>query len=420
MDESTSELPQQNPEQSLSVRERIIGAVKKVVRKEKDKLPTTKKDQANMLSRRRFLVATAGLLVIAGCGSGKEKDSSVPTPSGEKPAEGVTPVPTSIAELAQTPQPQKEKLPDDIVSAERLLEEYNTRVWNTPDVKLHIREKALEIEPIFETMKNDEFPSSFDIILLNGPTVHSTFLTPEERENFPDLVKQLNEYERPFEERYKQEFSNPKYRKEYKDRYDQEITTLEQKVKAGEIDRDTFIVESELTKERYRPFLEEPRPSDFQRTAAGGMYVRTNVYEGKGDDGFPKRVSKYYVVLPVKDEENKVFKSGKVTREIQIVGGSTPDPKKSYPNGHSIKIVAPGTDYPADRSVGVGFSLRHEFAHHRAGHPQADMIPIEGLKAAYDAYQQGDDSRYYFVFETPKGNLYTKDQTADKSTVKAA
>lgn len=114
------------------------------------------------------------------------------------------------------------------------------------------------------------------------------------------------------------------------------------------------------------------------------------------------------IFLAVSRKEDK--KVGRMT--ILSQSGKPPYPKDSYPDPREYRISSSDPTYPVPAST-AGFALRHEFAHEVSSHPKTDYIALDGIKEAWEKFQKtGDDSGYYFVFETPKGIVVTEKQQA--------
>lgn len=92
------------------------------------------------------------------------------------------PAPTQEREPTPTTfvKPEAPKtLPKDIISYDVLAEKYNTHIWNTEKVKLHLREKALETTIFKDFLAKLGNKIKLQIILLDGPGVSLDYL-PEE------------------------------------------------------------------------------------------------------------------------------------------------------------------------------------------------------------------------------------------------
>ncbi|MBI4058933.1 hypothetical protein HY404_01695 [Candidatus Microgenomates bacterium] len=354
------------------------------------------------------LLAIATLLVSIGCGNVEKPTLNYPPV--------VTPVIRSEIPPVATPTPEKPPLPPDIIPENELAQKYNTRVWNTPDIKLHIRREAVNNEPQLQDLAAGKFGGGLDIVLLDGPFIHSSFLSPEQRANLPGLVTILEPKEKMVEEERRNNFE--KNKPDVIRAIQTETEALENKLKNGKIDQDYFNVQKELLKEQFKPYLEGPTTYDLIGNRYAGMYLVNMEYKQdplasllKVETAQQKPVLKVYILLAVGKSviNEKTIQSGQVRASVSSgFGVSQLRVEQSYPNPgkYIISTGLEGDQYPVG-AQSQGFTLRHEFAHRVADHPQTDWVALEKIKQAYDAYQKGDDSGYYFVFETPEGNVTT-------------
>lgn len=350
------------------------------------------------------LFATLGILTLTGCTNIEKLDINLPIVT--------VPVVESISTPIPTPEPKPERLelPKDIVSANELQEKYNTRIWNVPETKLHIRRAALVNELIFQNIKERRF-NGLDIVLVDGPFVHTSFLTPEQRNGLPGLVNNLGSREKIYEEQSRIDFK--KRRELIIQDLQKQISELEVDLKNGKINQDLFNVQTEAYKYSIRTYMDGPTQYDLMETRIAGLYAP--VFESRIDpltrEVLPKL--RIYILLAVGKSvvgEEKVFRSGQAVTIMNksSYGGIPLNPKQSYPSPESYELnLGFGHEYPVGRAT-KGFSLRHEMAHgDPSDHPQTDLIALERIRRAYDAYKKGDDTQYYFVFETPEGNIFT-------------
>ena len=89
-----------------------------------------------------------------------------------------------------------------------------------------------------------------------------------------------------------------------------------------------------------------------------------------------------------------------ISAAAPIVEHSHPDPSLLS------RVDNPNAEYLIAGST-AGTVLRHELKHFVADHPTTDILLLQDLLKAFDQYQKGDDSGYYYVFETPEGNVLT-------------
>lgn len=113
----------------------------------------------------------------------------------------------------------------------------------------------------------------------------------------------------------------------------------------------------------------------------------------------------------------------KVYLYVAVGESAQPDMTGNYPSPSNFDIKPEKKDQDRGYFVNAkggndntGFILRHEVGHHtdradeRFSHEaNADQFAIDTLTDAWQRYQRGDDTGYYFVFATPDGIIYTKD-----------
>ncbi len=362
-----------------------------------------KKEAAKRLLGGRVIprvLATLGLIATFGCGNVENPVNPPPAILTQQMVED-----QSVQSEVTT---KKTELPDDIIATEELGEKYHTRIWNIPGVKLYLRQKAIENEPVFYDLLEGN-AESLDVVLLDGSYIHTSFMNEEQKANLPELVDELQLFER--RERFKREKYFEAQGPKMKEVFNQRLEELEKKVKSGELKQEEFNLQKDILKTSMRPFLEGPTEDDLNATNAIGMYVRTLRFKEAENPQDDKIRQKIYILLALKEVEMKELKSGNVKVYMKKnLGGIALNPDQSFPDPSKYSIFPKDERYPVG-GQSSGFALRHEFAHHKYGHPQADWVPLEDIKKAYKAYQEGDDSLYYFVFETPEGKIYTRTRT---------
>lgn len=370
---------------------------------ESDRLKSEKREVAKRLNGGRVIprmLAALGLIAMVGCGN-------VENPVNPPPAVLVQEMMDNPPDVTK-PITKKVELPADVVSPEELAEKYHTKIWNLPDIKLHLRQKALENESVFQDILTGNV-ESLDVVLLDGPYIHTRFMNEEQRANLPELVDELQLFER--RERFKREKYFEAQKPKMQEVFNQRLGELEKKIRSGELKQEEFELQKDILKEGMRPFLEGPTEDDLNATNAIGIYVRALRFKEATNPQDDKVVQKIYILLALKEVKMEELKSGNVKVYMKKnLGGFTLNPDQSFPDPSKYHINPKDDIYPVG-GQSSGFALRHEFAHHNYGHPQADWVPLEGIKKAYQAYRDGDDSLYYFVFETPDGNIYTRTRT---------
>lgn len=321
------------------------------------------------------MLAVLGLIAMVGCGN---VEKVVNPPPVTLALEMMEEMPASIEPAINTTE-----LQTDIVSVQELAKKYHTNIWNLPDIKLHIRQKALQEEALFRDLKSREI-NKLDIVLVNGPYMNSSFLTPEQKAGLPDLVADMQQAEQL--ERSKREKWFQEKTPEMKKSYEEQSKNLQERLERNPGDKEMIDGAKSFLLASLRPFFEGPSEEDLTQNYVIGFYYPVLKFQEDLTTG----ESRVYILLAVRENKNKSFGTPTGPNPLKL--------NQSYP-----KIEEPNQT--------IGYTLRHEGKHRVADHPKTDEEALKGLKKAYDAYQNGDDSFYYFVFETPEGNIYTRNRT---------
>lgn len=272
-------------------------------------------------------------------------------------------------------------LPRDILTREELTERGIT-VWNLEDVKLHLRRRAIEEEPLFQQPLRDSLVG-FDIVLIDGAAVKSYYLTEEQKAAIPDVVSLLEPQEqasRTARLNYYLNNQGPK-QKEYKQR----LATLEQHISERRWDAHVATVERQALRERFRPFLYEPTLEDLNR---GGS--QTIIIESEG---------RRRALIAMRDPDAVTFFSGTVSiREADDQISRALKEDQSYPDSRYYRDSLERRKITA---MPPGLALRRMIAEiSNPADPEGRVI--SQLTAAERAYiRNQDDSLYYYAFETP-------------------
>lgn len=352
------------------------------------------------LSRRKFISALAGLGGLATLKALTPSENPAPANPTVTPNKGEsTPTPVPTAAKPETKAPPKNievrrDLPKDIVPSEELAEKYHVKVWNQPDLKLHIRRSALVKEPYFT--ENHYEQSSLAIVLFDG-LISADNMTEEQKKGLPELAKNLNEVAENYRNQQMREFNDPEKRKEMATKYNEDKAYF--LALHGENSEELKKLEN-----RYYPYLNSPRPSDFKPF----FYPASGVFTGSGPttstfNGVVTKVEpgKYYILLATPSSKSRSENSSQFLQKQQ-----------SFVSPDYFTVNPRNKDYPVEpadprESSPLGFNLRHELAHAaKKPHPYTDLSVLENLRQAHENYLKGDDSGYSYVFETPQGNIY--------------
>jgi hypothetical protein len=316
-----------------------------------------------------------------------------------------TPFPTPTVEV--TPSPERVT---DFISREELKEVYNIEILDIsgPDfVTLNFRQSAIEKDPLFELMKNS--PNQLAIFLLDGPYISPEFLTPEQKEKYPFVESLLLDYTQDTIQAGKEEYESSGRRETDKIVYEQKLAELQETLKAG-LDDDTYSVYKQWLDIE---FFEYTGVSDIlYLNNIGGMHDSIPRFEPNADGVWEDGEQKM-IFVPVREPKPIILTSGEVVQEIQLRDPfKSASPEDSYPRTEDFTVDHNETTYPVSGAKGklpIGFVLDHEMRH-AAGiqHPQADFLPLERIRGAQELLQNGDNSGYYIVFDTPEGQMISE------------
>lgn len=413
---------------------------------QKERLQTKQENLARRVLGNKNLVLSGSaityLFSLVGCAGADQQVKptweSTPITSSSQPTREPTftiaPKPT----LTPTPVPEnlkyKDRLPADIVSDEELYEVYHTRVYNTPTVKFHLRRAALTEEPIFKWLttkesltglriptqaevdagkisvetkawvEGNQMEKEFDIVLVDGPVAHPKYMTPEQQKVMGRSYQPLSPTE------------ITKSRETMRVKLKQHIDKVQAEAKAGvdsgKISQEEYIrqlhwVETavQAADKRLSKWTEDDA---IKSKRIIGSFISDSLVDKNGQFiGGKKRV----LVLAVGEVESEVISFD--DQGLFAFGGwEGPQPEDSMisPNVFQMKSEANNDDYQVilGDSGTIGFAVSHEFAHFlKKKEGEADLAALDRIKKAWEAFQKGDDSLYYFVFETPKGNIVT-------------
>lgn len=429
-----------------------LDLARSVVQRRREVLSASAQEVVRRFLKNRRLplvLATLFALNSAGCSNVPQVELPVfgPKPAGATATPDRRPVLPPV--LTSTPEPMptpaipdrlkyKDRLPEDIVSETELWAQYHTRIWNTDKVKLHIRRKALEEEPIFrdlhqsivetqhfqeprwniEKQKIEEFPvevvSRFDIVLVPGEVVRSKNLTEEQKKNLPEFYQLLKKNEQAAWSSTKTYIEAN--RQEILKRLAQDLKIQEDNLKSGKITQEVFniikinldsvgdVFREDLSKYNFDSFFDKHQGFLLARfTHAEGLYVDAGLSYVSEPGGEKKYVHRYFIPLAVPESGNNFELDPDVSSFVPS------EQFKLYSGGDREYPVTPASE------VYISFALRHEFSHHISGHPMTDYIALNRYQAAYQLFLKGDDSWFYFVFETPKGNIVSKKVSTEKT-----
>lgn len=242
-----------------------------------------------------------------------------------------------------------------------------------------------------------------DVVLIPGSMVRSMNFTEELKQNLPDLYDQIKQEEwSKFAEMKKRIAQRRPAVTEYANRRLQE---LKQEFEAGRLKESEYSQEKSHYEETITLHNEDLSKYDpdtffdkynFWNTHAEGLYVGWSLDLKKRTDeqGMPYYERRFYIPIAVPESGNSV----------------TLDPNRSsFYNPAEFKMLTdiPDMEYPLQVPAEVRKShvIRHEFRHHVSAHPLTDYMVLANYQQAYDRFLQGDDSLFYFVFETPRGNV---------------
>jgi hypothetical protein len=391
-----------------------------------------------LLKGRLLPVALAAAFVIANAGC------AVADNPAQNPVFGDAPVAVSALPPEPTPTPSptdklkyEHVLPSDIVSDQELWEKYHTRIWNTDSVKLYLRKGALEKESILKklhraaaegddirfidswipetssrTVRPVPLTTQLDVVLIPGNIVRSASMTAEQKQFLPELYRDIKASEARAWEIAKEYVTRvgPSDAK----RFQEFIQQIEKDYAEGRIPREAYDIQRKHINEELDRLSEDLSKYDFDSfydrfggipayTHAAGQYMETGVAEVDEKGNTVRVRSRFYIAIAVPE-------SG--------ISASL-DPKRSSFNDPDRFTLAPSAnrEYPllVPSEARISQTIRHEFIHNEANHPITDYLTLTYYTEAYDRFMEGDDSLYYFVFETPRGNIVAEAEYSDSS-----
>lgn len=370
--------------------------------------------------------------------SPKPADTSTPTPTETtKPQSTSTMLPTKTFAPTFTPTPDKTiptELPKDILSKEELEDKYHVRIFNTPNIEFMVRRGALDYDPIFQWLQfkdkatlehkepavapgNDEVerrnwqaPRHLNVFLIDGPIVHPKFFSEEIKAQMnPKLLKVIEDNIRTKEQEARQNFI--KNKGDMLEMQKIRLEWLEENKKSGIIDDVIFNAEKEFLAEMLRPYLNGPTDEDVYNslTHTLGMFAQPYPQEFIKPDGtraVELSASVFIAVgTPEQSSTGKTVVSGNRTVSFSGLGhsGIPLRSNQSHPQPEQFTMTAdevyPLVSVDPDKTGTLGQTIRHEFWHIVAGHPQTDKLTYESIRRAAEAFRNGDDSQYYFVLK---------------------
>lgn len=303
-------------------------------------------------------------------------------------------------------------LPSDLISKERLKKEYHTTIYNLSDIKLSLREKVLSSELLFSELASDPegngVNKSLDIFLIDGPSIHSSFLTDEQKEALGETIRPLLGQEQAIRQKRLNYYAGSKDLKT--EEYQRQLAELEERSKKlpANIREDYKKVQLAELDENYRPFLKGPTEDDLKQPAEGlpGDYVPIGFFL-KYKQGSTVR---YGIFIAVREKPPRVYQSGIVSNiNSRAVEARSLDFSQSYPSPDQFGILVDINKHNG-KSAPPGQVIRHEFAHFVASHndsPNTDEVARDIVKQAFEAKQNGNDSLYYIVLQTPQEVIIT-------------
>lgn len=323
--------------------------------------------------------------------------------------------------------------PEDLVSSDELLDKYHTRIWNVPGVSLSVRRAALSEEPIFGVLSGEKAadpgsieslpglpsslgkdPRSLDMVLIDGPVVHSSFMTEEQRQGLPWLWEEQRAREKSA---YQREVDAERNMHEAEAEYFEELLQkLESKRVDGSMDDASF----KQKKERLETSLFMSKSRADSLTGEG---VKQGIRVEKGEIGtFGYKIDikkdpltgksqgtlRYYILLAVKPDP---IGSNYETDHDNFFARSPLQPLQqwqSYPSESDLTVTSDPV-YPV-QSDRLGWVLRHEFAHAASlKHPQTDFAARDQIVRARQLLcETGNSLLFYFEFKTPDDLIITR------------
>ena len=304
----------------------------------------------------------------------------------------------ACAQATTTPSPTKERLttfagslpvydpvprnllPADIVPSSELEQEYHVRIWNAPNLTLHLR-RGIDRDPYFQSLiKRDPYYGTFpetDIVIVEGPVIQSRFLTDEQK-GVPGILTFLEKREQEALVPLKEDVE--KQRGQQLTKYREEAMQAELDFHEGKLSNQQF--DSMITglKAAYSFYLNGPTSDDLVASTPKSFY----------------------------NQEIDDLPEGKKRRHHFIyVSAQLPRPPSSFPSVEDLGMVNDQNDpYPIKRVTPAVVS-RHEIKHGLGiNHPETDYAVAMDIQAAHSALESGDNSGYWVVLEYRDGTTF--------------
>ncbi len=391
----------------------IVSRALQIVENEDSELNGVKRGIVKRLSQftPKLLTAVTALAMMVGFGHilrgrGDESEKMMMKTGIVKPAHIPEVNKPSLPEPTPTGVPETYnslEIPEDVVSYDELENTYHTRIWNLPDTQLYLRQHIVDHMPVFQRLKEgsqiEGVTKQFEIVLVDGPFVNSSYLTEEQKQSLPEMVKYLEVEENPFREQKLQQIEAEKPSRIAS--YQQQLADLNARLQSGAINQDDFNIQSQILEYEYWPYIHEPREKDLIFGHGLGLSFRQDEPDPNNANQF---IEHRYVLVAMRGPERIEFRSGdKVVYGQSGLGAVPLDKSQSYLDISEFPVDQ-RSEYPLGEST-PATELMHELQHASGIHeePEADYATIDYYKRAYEALQAGDDSQYPFVFVTPSG-----------------
>lgn len=286
---------------------------------------------------------------------------------------------------------------DDIIPREELDKKYHIKILDLPRskfpdfVELNFRRSAITEHPLFE--KKAKESNNLYIVILNGPYLSSEFLTEDQRKALPEeAVRKLDSVMAGFVMGVETEIK--KNKKIKLGQYYSKLAELQGELASERISQDYF---NDLKAEldfRNSLYIQEQTPESLMERARG-VTIQPST----------DRTEHQYIFLPGRD-----IKSGNAKLSSNHRG--TPVPSQSYLDPKTFFVNPDEKEYPIIEGNTPSSNLIHEMEHLLGvQHPYADLNVVSRYESSSKRYKEGDDKGYIVKWETPEGEIVSKQNT---------
>jgi len=329
-------------------------------------------------------------------------------------------------------------LPEDVISEDRLKEEYGIFIIQPSTTKLYIRETAFLPDGIMGYHNYKKTGHTITIALCDGPYVTPRFFSDSKYDPVREIIDQLKNPSREEIQQKRQEIVSSE--KEKLSRLRQEMLEA---IAAGNIEKSRFLQEEILVAKSkiilYLELVSDEKIEELIIKPSVGLIQsgpETKILLAIG-----KREPNYMgagIGFDIYGQCHLIEISDFEIPDYSLQGHSEPRTTDTYPNPDELILTNPSaTEKNGQNPYGAispGFTLRHEIVHdiliwnnsqngnnENRNEYDTDKNVVITLQAAWKKWVNSgyiDNSGYPFVFQLPEGNfILTKAQRNEKKDI---